>query len=161
MIFQWVTFVLCTMWLTRWMWHRRKLYILSWRMPGPVAFPFVGSALSLIFQGTYLYNRQAAHFNLPYVFRFCELAASLFGLFVFALCTEKLRFLEVISKRFDHLNSPLRIWLGTKMFLYCDNIEDVETVLMSPNCIDRDDLYQYLNEALGVNGIFTLKGGAK
>lgn len=93
--------------------------------------------------------------------RFCELAASLFDLFVFVPRTEKLRFLEVISKRFDHLNSPLRIWLGTKMFLYCDNIEDVETVLMSPNCIDRDDLYQYLNEALGVNGIFTLKGAAK
>lgn len=37
---------------TKWMWGRRKLYMLSWKMPGPMAFPFVGSAMSLIYKGS-------------------------------------------------------------------------------------------------------------
>lgn len=59
---------------------------------------------------------------------------------------------------FEKYNSPIRIWLGTKLFVYVDNIEDVEAVLSSAECTNRDEIYQYLKEALGVNGVFTLEG---
>lgn len=69
-----------------------------------------------------------------------------------------LKFIEETSLAFEKSNSPIRIWLGTKLFVYIDNVEDVEVVLSSAQCINRAEIYQYLNEALGVNGIFTLEG---
>lgn len=59
---------------------------------------------------------------------------------------------------FEKHNSPIRIWLGTKLFVYVDNVEDVEVVLSSAECTNREEIYQYLKEALGVNGVFTLEG---
>ncbi|KAJ8916519.1 hypothetical protein NQ315_000161 [Exocentrus adspersus] len=37
----------CTalVWYTQFLWSRRKLYQASWRLPGPLALPFIGSAL--------------------------------------------------------------------------------------------------------------------
>lgn len=63
-----------------------------------------------------------------------------------------------MSKKYDHLQAPFHLWLGTKLFVYIDNVQDVETILTSTDCNQREDTYQHLQEALGVNGLFTLEG---
>lgn len=74
------------------------------------------------------------------------------------LWQEKLDFIAEQSKRYAHLDSPFKVWLGPRMFVYVDNLSAVETVLQSNDCLDRQESYQYIQEALGVNGIFTLDG---
>lgn len=71
---------------------------------------------------------------------------------------EKLDFIAEQSKRYDHLDSPFKVWLGPRMFVYVDNLKAVEAVLSSNDCLDRQESYVYIQEALGVNGIFTLDG---
>lgn len=71
---------------------------------------------------------------------------------------EKLDYIAQQSKRYDHLDSPFKVWLGPRLFVYVDNLKAVETVLTSNDCLDRQESYQYIQEALGVNGIFTLDG---
>lgn len=54
--------------------------------------------------------------------------------------------------------SPLRLWLGPKMYLLLDNADDIETVLKSPHCLNKESVYHYVQESLSVNGLFTLEG---
>lgn len=63
--------------------------------------------------------------------------------------------MDYLSNNFE---TPTRLWLGTKLFILLDNVEDIEIVLNAPECINREDSYQYLKEGLGVDGIFTLEG---
>lgn len=74
------------------------------------------------------------------------------------LATEALDFIEECSLRFEHLQSPICIWLGTEPFVYIDTLDAVETVLTSSDCLDRQDSYKYIRQGLGVDGIFTLNG---
>lgn len=71
---------------------------------------------------------------------------------------ENLQLLEKLSKQYDHMDTPIHIWLGMKLFIYVDCIEDVETILTATECINREDNIQYLQEVLGCNGLFTLHG---
>lgn len=70
-------------------------------------------------------------------------------------CKEILLYLDKMSANYA---TPLRLWLGTKLFIYLDNVEDVEIILAAPECINREESYQFMKEALGVDGIFTLEG---
>ncbi len=47
--------------------------------------------------------------------------------------------------------------MGTKFMIYVDNTRDIEMLLTSPNCV-RDKMYEYIRDALGVDGMFTLDG---
>lgn len=63
-----------------------------------------------------------------------------------------------LDKLSSEYTTPIRVWLGTKLFIYLDNVEDVEIALAAPECINREDSYQFLKEGLGVDGLFTLEG---
>lgn len=34
--------------LFQWLWRRRELYLLSWQLPGPLAWPLVGNFFNLL-----------------------------------------------------------------------------------------------------------------
>lgn len=82
----------------------------------------------------------------------------LFGSALKLIWQEKLDFVAEQSERYAHLDSPFKVWLGPRMFVYVDNLKGVETVLQSNDCLDRQESYEYIKEALGVNGIFTSDG---
>lgn len=67
-------------------------------------------------------------------------------------------FVNDISLQYEHLQSPISVWLGTNLFVYVDNVLAVEQVLASTECLDRQRSYKYIREALGVDGVFTLDG---
>lgn len=50
MVFLLYTTVICLglFALFQWMWTRRKLYYLSWQLPGPLAWPLVGNFFDLM-----------------------------------------------------------------------------------------------------------------
>lgn len=70
---------------------------------------------------------------------------------------ENIEAIDTLLKPFDDVDEPVGIWLGTKFLIFVDNPRDIETVLTSPNCA-RDEIYQYIKEVIGVNGIFTSEG---
>ena len=53
--------------------------------------------------------------------------------------------------------SPFRFWLGTKLFVMLDNVQDIETVLGSPYCLNKEDCYKYVEE-IATEGLFTSPG---
>lgn len=44
------------------------------------------------------------------------------------------------------------------MYVALDNADDIETILKSPHCLNKDDVYHYVKECLGVDGLFTAEG---
>lgn len=141
MILSAVVLVLAGILYVRWLWSRREWYRMSWRMPGPIGLPFIGSAYHLLTKGTSIYATSQRLLS--------------FQIFVF---TESLDFVEEVSLRYEHLQSPISVWLGTQLFVYVDSLHAVETVLTSTDCLDRQESYKYIRQGLGVDGIFTLNG---
>ncbi|XP_037028299.1 probable cytochrome P450 313a4 [Bradysia coprophila] len=70
------------------------------------------------------------------------------------LVQENLEVLDYVLKPFENVEEPIGMWLGTKFLIYVDNVKDVETLLTSPNCV-RDEMYQYIRDITGVDGMFT------
>lgn len=110
-------------------------------MPGPIGLPIIGAALPLLYRGRYTY-----------------IFLDWLCLFFFFLFSENLELLEIESKKYEHLHTPIHIWFGTSLFIYVDCVQDVETILTATECINREDNIQYLQEVMGVNGLFTLHG---
>jgi len=53
--------------------------------------------------------------------------------------------------------TPTKIWIGPCLTLTLDKPEDFKTVLMSPNCLDKPYMYQFMPSDIG---ILTAKSGA-
>lgn len=53
------------------------------------------------------------------------------------------------------METPAAVWLGPKLHIIIDKPEDMQTVLLSPNCLDKPYVYRFLpNE----RGLFTSEG---
>lgn len=75
------------------------------------------------------------------------------------LCfAESLTFVDEFSAKYEHLETPFCVWLGTDLYVYVDTVKAVEAVLTSTDCLDRQDSYKYIRDGLGVDGVFTLNG---
>lgn len=57
-------------------------------------------------------------------------------------------------------SSPARLWIGPRLALVVHDVEDVETILKSPHCLNRMSNYVYLREGIfgDVDGLFTSGG---
>jgi cytochrome P450 len=47
--------------------------------------------------------------------------------------------------------SPLSFWLGPKLFILCDNPDDAQILLNSPNSMYKDEVYRFI-ECFGLDG---------
>lgn len=66
-----------------------------------------------------------------------------------------LPWIQNLSKQYD---STFRLWVGTRLHVVVTKVEDIETVLSSPDCINRADLAKAtLLDAIGAESIFTLE----
>lgn len=55
----------------------------------------------------------------------------------------------------SQIETPAAIWLGPKLHILIDKPADLQTVLLSPNCLDKPYVYRFLpNE----RGLFTSEG---
>ncbi|XP_033224632.1 cytochrome P450 4C1-like [Belonocnema kinseyi] len=55
---------------------------------------------------------------------------------------------------YDSYPSPLRVWLGDRLFIAVYDPEQLKTILLSPKAIEKDDLYKFARPWLGT-GLFT------
>lgn len=101
-------------------WTNRKLYKLSWQMPGPVMFPIIGNAYS-----TLGVNNEGIFYYFQYLTR--------------------------------SFANPMRFWLGTKLFIFVTQPDDMQVILNAPECLSRDDVYDYIKCFTG-DGLVTLQG---
>lgn len=53
--------------------------------------------------------------------------------------------------------TPLRFWLGPKLFVVVTAPEDMQAILNSQECLSRDDVYDYIKCFTG-DGLVTLRG---
>lgn len=121
---------------TVWAWKNWLLLKLSWKMRGPYPLiPFIGIAWRFLVQGTFDITKVN------------ELMTT-------ENCAENLEVLDYVLKPFNNVEEPIGLWVGTKFVIYVDNVKDVETLLTSPNCV-RDEMYQYIRDITGVDGMFT------
>ncbi|XP_053691289.1 cytochrome P450 4c21-like [Sabethes cyaneus] len=55
---------------------------------------------------------------------------------------EQFAILNELTKKYP---SPCRAWLGHKFLIFIDNPEDLQTVLNSPNCLEKADVYRFFH----------------
>ena len=60
---------------------------------------------------------------------------------------------EIVNNLFKTYESPLICWLGPEPFILIDNPEDIQTVLNSPNCLSKANVYGFLRCE---NGLFSI-----
>uniref|UniRef100_A0A182XWK4 Uncharacterized protein n=1 Tax=Anopheles stephensi TaxID=30069 RepID=A0A182XWK4_ANOST len=60
---------------------------------------------------------------------------------------EQFRCILDISKSYQ---SPCRIWLGPKLFVFIDNADDLQTVLNSSSCLEKADVYRFFQCETGL-----------
>lgn len=46
--------------------------------------------------------------------------------------------------------TPTKIWIGPCLTITLDKPEDVKTILMSPNCLDKPYMYRFLPSEVGI-----------
>ncbi|XP_059621809.1 uncharacterized protein LOC132265248 [Phlebotomus argentipes] len=64
--------------------------------------------------------------------------------------------LEMLNKLVKDYPAPLmRYWMGTKMYVFIKKPEDLQVILTTPECLNRDDLYEYTKTLAG-NGLLVL-----
>ncbi|XP_052890475.1 probable cytochrome P450 313b1 [Anopheles moucheti] len=60
---------------------------------------------------------------------------------------EQFRCILDITKTYQ---SPCRVWLGPKLFVFIDNADDLQTVLNSPHCLEKADVYRFFQCETGL-----------
>jgi len=53
--------------------------------------------------------------------------------------------------------TPISFWLGPKLYIYIDRPEQIQVVLNSPQCADKENVYKFANVLIG-EGLVTLCG---
>lgn len=95
---------------------------------------------------------------------FYELSKKLPGPFAFPFIGNAYNFigvtnegiLSVLNYLVTSFPTPLRYWLGPKFFLLVTKPEDVQAVLTSQHCLNRDDVYDFTRTYAG-DGLIALK----
>lgn len=124
-------------WYVQYHWKRRNLYAMASKMNGPFPLPLIGNALLLA--GTNhgkfpnLINSSS-----PYIFYLLFLEI--------ILCMEKL-----VSK----YKSPVRLWVGQRLYSMVWKPEQLEVVLNK--ALNKDELYKQ-TEVVAGTGLFAAPG---
>lgn len=50
------------------------------------------------------------------------------------------------------------MWLGPDMFIIVNDPIDVEAILNSPHCLDKDKVYTLVKDGMGTHGLITNAG---
>lgn len=64
--------------------------------------------------------------------------------------------LNVMTYLTTNWPTPLRFWLGPKFFVLVTRPEDIQAVLTSQHCLNRDDVYEFTRTYAG-DGLIALK----
>ena len=62
------------------------------------------------------------------------------------------KFINIVTR----YASPVRIWVGPKLYLYIDRPEQIQVILNSPQCLDKENVYKFLS-ILTEEGLLTLE----
>ncbi len=120
------------------LWSRRKIYYLSWNMKGPIAYPFIGNAWMFL-------NPSCGNLKL------FKLKVNV------SMYFHRPGTINLISKLGQKYGSLSRFWLGSRMLVYMDSPEDMETLIKS-DIQDKGGLYDNISDFIGGHGLLSLNG---
>ncbi|CAL1678466.1 unnamed protein product [Lasius platythorax] len=63
-------------------------------------------------------------------------------------------FLDTIIKLIEKYSTPLRFWMGNKLFIIINKPDQIQTILQNSHCLDKSILYYFLESSLG-KGLIT------
>lgn len=67
-------------------------------------------------------------------------------------------YLKVINGVFDKYGSMVRFWLGPRLYILLKDPKRIQSVLLSQECLNRDDVYEFINLLGDGGGLMTMKG---
>lgn len=67
-------------------------------------------------------------------------------------------YLKIVDYTFKKYGALLRFWLGTRLYLFLADPRLVQSVLYSQECLNRDDVYDFVSLLGDGGGLLTLKG---
>lgn len=122
----------------RFLWSRRKFYQLSWRMPGPIAYPLIGNAA--------MFLNPLGELRRQWI---CAVTRGLITTLIYA---ELMKQLDAISVQYSQW---FRFWLGTRLLVMFQAPELFEVVMNSPHAMDKGAVYKIVGNSMGGNGLIT------
>lgn len=121
-------------------WRRRHLYKLSWQLPGPIAFPFIGN-------GAYFLDTKS---DCSFIHHFG------YKFWVILVISGVSPFMDKVSREYP---SPMRMWLGTILVVFVTDAESADFILKSKDCLNKPhQLYKILRDGLNADGLLTING---
>lgn len=125
-------------WYAQYHWRRRRLYSMAAKFDGPFAWPFIGNAYDFSgdTRGTTWRDRDLRAIN--FTGNFSDILNS------------------AVSMMTSY-KSPVRVWMGTRLFLTVTKPEEFEVVLNSPRSLEKEELYKFAEVLVGT-GLFTASG---
>lgn len=67
-------------------------------------------------------------------------------------------YLKVIDGIFAKYGTMVSFWLGPRLYILLKDPKRIQSVLMSQECLNRDDVYEFINLLGDGGGLMTLKG---
>ena len=67
-------------------------------------------------------------------------------------------YLKIIDKIFDDYGTMVSFWLGPRLYILLKDPRRIQSVLYSQECLNRDDVYDFINLLGDGGGLMTLKG---
>lgn len=67
-------------------------------------------------------------------------------------------YLKIIDGIFEKYGSMTSFWLGPRMYILLKDPRRIQSVLLSQECLNRDDVYEFINLLGDGGGLMTLKG---
>lgn len=130
-------------------WQRRHLLRLAYKLKGPEGIPILGSAYKF-------FNSDS-----EFVCLFVCVYARVYSQWCLLLLINNLliAFLEILDV-FNEFNKayggPGKFWLGNRLFVYIDDPKHFEIILNTPTSLNKGDSYNFISESIGF-GLITLK----
>lgn len=123
-------------------WQRRHLLRLAYKLNGPTGYPLVGSAYRFFDA----YRRFTLHICVLAPFSHCNS-------FVFVhLCWTGI--LEEINAHGKQCGNCSKFWMGNRLFVYINDPNHFEIILNSPTSLNKGASYDFIVESIG-HGLIT------
>lgn len=67
-------------------------------------------------------------------------------------------YLKIVNQIFDKYGTMTRFWLGPRLYIFIKDPRRIQSVLYSQECLNRDDVYDFINLLGDGGGLMTMKG---
>ena len=125
----------------KWIFRDKKLYGFAETIPGPKAYPILGSTHKLLTLKSLKQSEEGSK-NSPLDNFLCLTSVDV-------ILSERFKIVEKILLKYGK-NDMTRFWLGPVLFIFVNEPSLIKQVLNSPDCIEKSFTYKFLRLEKGL-----------